>query len=375
VPTLSTPIRVQKARKPGSGRPIWLVLGENYLPIPPIDEFLTFLDVTGSSPNTIRAYAHHLKLYWQYLAEADLDWRTATTQDLAKFVSWLRWGSQVRSEPRRVGEQRKPSTINTIVAAVSAFRVYHARAGTMAAQIDYQLQIEPGRPYKPLLHHITRGRPIQTRVVKVKSHPPLPRTLSHHELNQVFAACRHLRDKLLVRLLAETGMRIGQALGLRHSDIRSWDNEIWIVPREDNANDARAKRIEGDELRIDVDPGLIRLYGDYLIDELGELDTDYVFVNLWEGEIGRPMTYAAAYDLFRRLEQRTGIRVRPHMERHSHATDLLRTGKWDLALVQKRLGHRSIATTAKYLHLLDEDLKAAHQDYIQRRRARGEVES
>ena len=374
MPALSRPIRVQKARKPGSGRSTWLVLGENYLPIAPIVEFLTFLDMTGSSPNTVRAYAHHLKLYWQYLAEVDLDWRAATTQDIAKFVGWLRWGSQLASEPRRLGEKRKSSTINAIVAGVTAFRVYHARTGALAAPRDYQLQIEPGRPYKPFLHHITRGRPIPARVVKMKSHSPLPRTLSHRELHQVIDAYRHLRDKLLVRLLAETGMRIGQALGLRHSDIRSWDNEIWIVPREDNANGARAKRIEGDELRIDVDPGLMRLYGDYLIDELGELDTDYVFVNLWDGEIGRPMSYAAVYDLFRRLEQRTGIRVRPHMERHSHATDLLRTGKWDLALVQKRLGHRSIATTAKYLHLLDEDLKAAHQDYLQRRSARGEVE-
>lgn len=52
-----------KARKPGSGRAMWLVLGGDCLPVGPIDEFLTFLDVTGSSPNTIRAYAHHLKLY------------------------------------------------------------------------------------------------------------------------------------------------------------------------------------------------------------------------------------------------------------------------------------------------------------------------
>lgn len=56
MPTVSTEIRVQKARKPGSGRPTWLVLGQDYLPIGPIDEFLTFVDVTGSSPNTIRAY-------------------------------------------------------------------------------------------------------------------------------------------------------------------------------------------------------------------------------------------------------------------------------------------------------------------------------
>ena len=89
-------------------------------------------------------------------------------------------------------------------------------------------------------------------------------------MKRVVAACTHLRDKFLIRLLAETGMRIGQALGLRHSDIRSWDNEIWVVPRDDNANEARAKRREGESLRIDVDAGLMRLYGDYVINIFSE---------------------------------------------------------------------------------------------------------
>lgn len=129
----------------------------------------------------------------------------------------------------------------------------------MADQIEYQLQIEPGRPYKPFLHHITKGRAIQTRVVKIKGHPPLPRTLRDADLKRVIGACRQLRDKFLIQLLADTGMRIGQALGLRHSDIKSWDNEILVVPRDDNANGARAKRAGGEPLRIDVGPSLMRL--------------------------------------------------------------------------------------------------------------------
>jgi hypothetical protein len=124
---------------------MWPVLGDHYLPIAPIDEFLTFHDVTGSSPNTIRAYAHHLKLYWEYLTDADLDWQAATLQNVIDFVTWLRWGSRLEVTSS-VGEKRRPSTINAILAAVTAFRVYHVRAGTMAGQIEYQLQMEPGRP-------------------------------------------------------------------------------------------------------------------------------------------------------------------------------------------------------------------------------------
>jgi len=51
------------------------------------------------------------------------------------------------------------------------------------------------------------------------------------------------------------------------------------------------------------------------------------------------MTYATVVALFLRLQRRTGIYARPHMFRHTHATDLIRTGRWDLAYVAERLGH------------------------------------
>lgn len=57
----------------------------------------------------------------------------------------------------------------------------------------------------------------------------------------ILAACQRLRDRFLFALLAETGMRIGQALGLRHSDFVSREQRVMIVPRADNANGARAK--------------------------------------------------------------------------------------------------------------------------------------
>src|SRR5207302_10192036 len=104
--TSGVAIRVQKARTPGSGRPMWLVLGDDCLPIGPIDEFLTFLDVTGSSPNTIRAYAHHLKLYWEYLTNAGVDWRAATLHDVVNFVAWLRGGAPIGNTVGAIAERR-----------------------------------------------------------------------------------------------------------------------------------------------------------------------------------------------------------------------------------------------------------------------------
>ena len=77
----------------------------------------------------------------------------------------------------------------------------------------------------------------------------------------IVCACEHLRDRFFVSLLAETGMRVGQALGLRHSDFVSHRREVHIVPRDDNQNGARAKTI--DRATLPVSTGLVRLYSAY----------------------------------------------------------------------------------------------------------------
>ena len=90
----------------------------------------------------------------------------------------------------------------------------------------------------------------------------------------ILAACEHLRDRFLFALLAETGMRVGQALGLRHGDFVSRRREIRIVARPDNANGARAKLREA--AVIPVSTPLVRLYSEYMHAEYGDLDCDYV---------------------------------------------------------------------------------------------------
>ena len=65
---------VQRARIPGSDRLIWLVVGEDHLPVESIRRYLAYLDDVQRSPNTLRAYAHHLKLFWDYLDWAKLAW-------------------------------------------------------------------------------------------------------------------------------------------------------------------------------------------------------------------------------------------------------------------------------------------------------------
>jgi integrase/recombinase XerD len=194
----------------------------------------------------------------------------------------------------------------------------------------------------------------------------LPRVFSPREVQALLDACTRRRDRLLVSLLYESGMRIGQALGLRHADVRSFDGEIDIVPRA-NSNGARAK--SRSPYTVHVSKELMALYADYLVHEYKEASHDYVFVNWWGGRTGAPMTYSTVIDMFRRLSRKTGLRATPHLFRHTHATELLRAG-WDAAYVQRRLGHAQIQTTVNtYGHLSTGDMGEMFARY-QRERAR-----
>ena len=172
----------------------------------------------------------------------------------------------------------------------------------------------------------------------------------------ILAACTRLRDRFLFALLAETGIRIGQALGLRHSDFVSRRRELRIVPRDDNANGARAKTRT--VTTVPISPPLVRLYSDYMHTEYGDLDSDYVFVNLFADPVGRPLRYDAVAKLVARLRTVTGIEFSPHVLRHTRATELIRAGV-PIEIVSKMLTHRSVTTTSEiYIHLGVEDVRA-----------------
>lgn len=358
----------------GNPKYSYLVLGSDYLPIKQVREYIKYLENAERSPFTVRSYAYHLMLLFKFLKYKDIDWKSVKFLDLSDFIKWLRFPPS-SSSPQVIDFHkvekafRSEKTVNAIIAAVVAFYEYHARLGKVELPVVNEWRTPYGNAnYKPLLYHISKGKPQKRSLLKLKEPKTKPPTLTGKEINQLVAACTHLRDRFLICLLAETGMRIGQALGLRHSDVRSFDNIIKIVPRSDNANGARAK--SDTEYQVDVSVDLMRLYADYLIYEFGEIESDYVFVNLWGGDIGRPMSYNGAKDLFNRLKRNTGINVHPHIFRHTHATDLLRD-KWDSAYVQKRLGHKSVMTTINiYSHISAEDLKIAHGEYLERRRER-----
>lgn len=355
-------MRVQRVVMPDSGAESWTVLGEGHVPVEPVERFLAFLASIERSPNTIKAYAHDLKDWFGFLNRHGLDWRAVTLEDVAGYVAWLRLPPLAR-EGRvavlpTVEHHCAASSVNRKLAALTSFCEFHARHGERLGG----LLAGPGWPrrggstatsYRPFLQHLVKGGP-RRRTVSLPAPTTRPQVMTVAAVQAVLDACAHLRDRLLFALLLDTGVRIGEALGLRHEDVDIADRHVTVIPR-DNDNRARAK---GWRPRvIPASPELMRLYADYLHREYGALDSDYVFVNLWAEPRGRPLAYPAVYDLVGRLRRRTGVAFGPHHFRHTYATWLLRQGA-GMESVKQLLGHASIATTIDtYGHLTVEDAR------------------
>ena len=360
-------MKVQTCLSP-AGRKSWIVIDDDYRPIRPVSAYLRFLGNLDRSPYTIRCRAFHLKEYWCYLTQKGLAWEFVTLEQLAEYISWLKVSGSKSHSQTPDQSVRTASTINVMLSTLYSFYEFHQKNSGIQGIDGYTQQLMRKICFRPLLSGINRPRQeTSTRLLKLKEPKSFPGCLSCSDVKRLIDACHLHRDQFLISLFYESGIRLGEALGLRHSDIHSsGQNEIAICPRVDNINGARAKNLRS--RTVHVSKALLQLYSTYLVEEYpDQVDCDYVFVNVKREPIGMPLKPQAVYDLFSRLKQTTGIAATPHLFRHTHATELIRDD-WDMSHVQKRLGHASVQTTVNtYVHLTDRDLKQAYQSFIEGR--------
>ncbi len=376
--------RAQRLTLAGGERS-WTVLGTDHHPVGPAEEFLEYLRVQRVSPNTVKSYARALALWWQYLQVFGLAWDVVTLQDAGGFLAWLRTGDgpQVVSIDRRAARFSEATIAARLQAVVSCYR-YHQFNGVELGRDLIRLVHGRGGSYKPMLEHVARRGGRSQAVIRVRRPGgAVPPVLTPGQIERICDACAtwdararewrgQLRDRLLWALLEETGLRLGEALGLQHRDWHGGCGStafVEVVPR-DHPHGVRVKG--GGYRRLYVSAELDRLYGEYVWQLCdagadlagGDLDQACVFVNLSREPRFAPWRPESVYDLVGRLRRELAAQVpagwTPHWFRHSHATALLLAGV-PVHVVSRRLGHADVQTTLNvYGHVTeDAELRAA----------------
>lgn len=266
-----------------------------------VEAFLADLKRANYSSHTLRAYAGDLRRFAASYAGAP---EAITVEDLRSFLASF--------------AHLKPATRARKQAALNSFFTWAYRQDRI--------------PANPM-----------AKTDPVKRDEPDIRALTRAEVEQILAIipAEQPRDRLLFRLIFETGLRVSEALHLyvEDLDLTQDDEHIRVLGK------GRQRRT----VLLD-DPRLVRQLRAYL------KRTDYKRGPLFRAQKngrGGPLRYQSVQQRWQQYCLEADVVCTLHQLRHTHATELVNDGV-SLATIRKRLGHKNIQTTLRYAEQSDE---------------------
>ncbi len=374
---ISVAFHAERAVSPLDGSELWVVLDPGFVMHREASDFLRALRGASRSPNTIRVYAGRVASFLGWCASQGVEWSSISLAELARFKHFG------EATPGRGGRLRSGATVNATLTAVCEFLRFCARTGLIEQAVAERLSEPRWLRFTPPGFDAGESgqfRTVRARALKARAQVPFPEALTSEQAGAVLACCRRPREHFMVILLLDTGLRIGEALGLRRADMHLLPDSRGLgctvvgahvhVRHRANPNGALAK--SRFPRTVPASDAVLASYAGYQYERAalaGGDGTDLVLVNLYHQPLGAAMTYRAAKGFFDRLARGCGFPVRPHMLRHTAATSWVRAGV-DLDVVQALLGHASLASTTVYLHARDEDKRRAVEAVAAGRRYR-----
>ena len=345
------------------GQAYWTVVDGEYRVVDVADRFLRDVRFGADrTESTTKQYAGELALFLGWAARSGRDLQRAAVE-LSRFVLMLRT-TVITRRGRGYGQVRSAGRINHVLAVVREFYKHAAAHRSVDASVIAALYEVGDDRFLPAELRAEDGAlryRVRPRHALRTTRDAAPRAATQEEWEALLEAATNWRDRFLLVLLWFSGLRIGEALGLRRSDLHLMDSamaldcqvagaHLHVVPRE-NSNGAAAKSRR--ERVVPLAQYVVSYYDLYLDEReryAAAAGCDFVFVNLFGEPVGAPMRPGRASELFASLSTRAQLkrRVTPHMLRHAAASAMMAAGGLDVT--QALLGHASITSTQIYLH-------------------------
>lgn len=273
--------------------------------IPIVERFLDMLRARQASSRTLEAYRYDLELFCKFLGSYDdtkcplkgkpMD---GARDEIRAFIAW---------ESKR----HHPNTVRRRLATIKSFYRYLMREELIS-------------------HNPARS------IIAPRHRQSLPRFLTEREVEQIFNNYfDSLRDRIILELLYDEGLRISELAGLNVEDID----------------------FERETIRVNGKGNKQRIA--FLSDKLATLLKTYVS-EAASGPLVRSIRTGKRLSVrYLRMIVQHYAKTNPHTLRHSFATHMLDRGA-NLRAVQELLGHASLSTTQIYTHLTTRRIKESY---------------
>lgn len=173
---------------------------------------------------------------------------------------------------------------------------------------------------------------------------------SQDDVTKLLRACKTRRDKALVPLLLDTGLRISEACRLTIRDVNLETGTVTVIPFGGGRKSRGRQVYLGKSSR--------RALWTYLASRPDRGDPGAPLLATLNG---KPLNRDSSRGILDRIAARAGVEgCHPHRFRHTFAIFYLRNGG-DVFSLQRLLGHASLEMVRRYLALADSDLEQAHR--------------
>lgn len=294
-----------------------------------VDEFVSYLSVErGSSPLTVRAYEHDMRVYLAFLTDPE---QGLSDAPLASFDQVTRDTVVTYEDYLITTKKYASSSLQRSLATLKTFHAFAVREGFCSKNPTETIPM----PHKP---------------------QRLPDVLSVEQVCEMLDAedgtdPRGLRDRAILEVLYGCGLRVSELCGLDCDHVDLQEGFVLVMGK---GGKERIVPLSGEAARTmqryleEGRPQLLKPYA---------APTSAVFLNARGGRFSRQSVF--------KLVQRCGLQIgvknlHPHSLRHSCATHMLEGGA-DLRVIQDMLGHSDISTTQVYTHVQRSHIK---EEYV-----------
>jgi integrase/recombinase XerD len=263
-----------------------------------IDEYKVWLEIQGKSKNTIKTYSGVIK----------------------KFLEFLINNGIIITDTRSINDSLDKNLILKFLAEIKVKKKLDSNS--------LRLYVRAISSFLKFLDNESLAKQIKAPKVDKR----LPKFITYDELNKLLENTNNYRDKLIIKFLFYTGVRVSELVKIKKNDIIFEEGFVKVYGKG------------GKERIVPIPKELLNELKDYI----NKINTENIF----------PLSSRQVERIIKNVAKKAGInkKVTPHVLRHSLATTLLSKGV-DIRYIQEILGHSSLNITQIYTHVVPNQLK------------------